>query len=1400
MAEVASPSAVRRWRRRFGIGALVVLACILVLLVAVRWMAATSLGHSIAEQRLEALRISGQTIALDGIDGDLLGEFTVDRIELSDASGIWLSARDVTVAWAPSSLFARRLNIERVSAAAVDLRRRPMLVRSAAGDGDTGPLRRYSLGALNVRLLTISETLASGPSTYRLSAHLDTDIKTGEVDIDLRPEEASGDQVLGHLAWGGVPFLQGELAATGPEDGLLYRLLRLTSRAGVDIRVTGSGLPEDWRITASATTGEASILSLEASGTGVSGAVSGVVDPRLIKPLSALAGRLGGPAQIDARIEEASAGGQVLRGSLVAPNLRADASAPFDAETREIDLTRISVTATSTAPNDLAQVRALSASRLQAGGMLAREEGSWRFSGQASALDVSLAGFEAGAAAGPITLDYTPDTNSLAIDARVRTKDFAPPSDALSPYLGTSPTLTADVQIDLAAKAVSVATGTVEALAGRATANGRVSFDASEMAFLGRVELSEGIGDVNLSGGRWSLARTSGGAFRFGADGNVSSQAVADLLGEAFAGDGTLSLRGSLEPAGTIDVTTVSLEGPRYRLEGRGRYMNGALEADASARVREWTTGSVSARAFEITAAARGPLDALSIEALARPDSLVVEGGQLEITGAEFTGNLDSKALSGAARLEGVLAGNGFELRARPALEGDSWAVRGVTGRIDQLDVSGDFRGQGAALADLEGALDLDGSLQFGAERVALDGSVTLEAETFAADVRVGEATWKTLAIDEAHLIASGARQGASGKVKLIGAFLAGGEPRRMDLSAPISVDLAAGTLQLSPAGMLAGFPLAATEPVRLSLSDAARELSGKLTWLGGAIIFDARQAGDELTAEVRAANVSLPDVGKLFGRPGLRGTAGFEARLSGRAGDLSGKADLSIRDLSSGPPDTPKANIEISGDLANGVLALTGDAVDLDDDLKVKLTGRVPLRTSAAPFALSAQPGASADFDVRGGGQVESLWNLFGLPDSRFEGLFTVDANVSGPLERLRPNGTFTLTEAVYEDGLVGLHLKDIGLRADLDHTAINVTEMSASGAKGGALSGSGRYAFDGSAEVAIQVNRLNALQRDDVSATLSGSLGVARENAATKISGVLGIDRADVDITKLPSGGYATLYVVFPDRLSANGADELAEEAITLDIALKSDRRIFVEGNGLTSEWGIDAAVSGPASSPQLFGEAFIVRGDVDFAGRSFRFAESGVFFNGDPAGARLDIRAERTAGDLTAGINVSGTAQAPEFALISDPALPEDEILSRVLFGRSPAQLSALEAAQLASGIASLSGSGGLNIVGSLQDALGVDRLDLGITEEGEASIGAGKYLAEDIYVEVRTTARGAPGVSVEWTPEDNLAVGTELDPEAAPRLSIKWKRDYGDGDDRTQNALPELSQDDREASAE
>jgi translocation and assembly module TamB len=141
----------------------------------------------------------------------------------------------------------------------------------------------------------------------------------------------------------------------------------------------------------------------------------------------------------------------------------------------------------------------------------------------------------------------------------------------------------------------------------------------------------------------------------------------------------------------------------------------------------------------------------------------------------------------------------------------------------------------------------------------------------------------------------------------------------------------------------------------------------------------------------------------------------------------------------------------------------------------------------------------------------------------------------------------------------------------------------------------------------------------------------------------------------------------------------------------------------------------------------------------GQSLSFTSGTVRFTGagiaDPA---LDLQARATSGDTVASLAITGSVAAPKITLSSVPALPSDQVLARLLFGTGASQLSPLQIASLAAGLAQLSGAGaGLpDPVGALRQALGLSTLGMG---NGGSSVTVGRYIG-GVYVGAEQSTTG------------------------------------------------------------
>ena len=226
-------------------------------------------------------------------------------------------------------------------------------------------------------------------------------------------------------------------------------------------------------------------------------------------------------------------------------------------------------------------------------------------------------------------------------------------------------------------------------------------------------------------------------------------------------------------------------------------------------------------------------------------------------------------------------------------------------------------------------------------------------------------------------------------------------------------------------------------------------------------------------------------------------------------------------------------------------------------------------------------------------------------------------------------------------------------------------------------------------------------------------------------------------------------------------------------------------IRGYGLECEWKGDIRLRGPLTRPGVTGGMQAVRGTLDILGRRFKLSEGEITFDGGwPVSPVLNVVMAYSSSDVTADITLSGTASRPEILLSSEPELPKDEILSRIMFGKEANSLSHVQALQLAAGAAELAGFGGGGVMDLGRRIFGLDVLKFNSDNDGtndsdtsRTSLEMGTYVRDNVYVGVEQ------GLGKES--ETDAVVEIELFPgvEAQAKTSstrtevgLEWKKNY------------------------
>jgi translocation and assembly module TamB len=227
---------------------------------------------------------------------------------------------------------------------------------------------------------------------------------------------------------------------------------------------------------------------------------------------------------------------------------------------------------------------------------------------------------------------------------------------------------------------------------------------------------------------------------------------------------------------------------------------------------------------------------------------------------------------------------------------------------------------------------------------------------------------------------------------------------------------------------------------------------------------------------------------------------------------------------------------------------------------------------------------------------------------------------------------------------------------------------------------------------------------------------------------------------------------------------------------VTVNAPNQIFIRGRGLDAEVGGSVRLTGPVAAIQPVGAFNLIRGRLSILGQRVVFESGSVTLVGD-LDPQLNFVA-RTEGDgITVFVTLSGRASAPDIAFSSNPTLPQDEVLSRLIFNRSMGELSPLQLAQLAAAAAELVGGGGNGgLVEGLRGAAGLADLDVVTDDQGNVGVQAGTYIQDNVYLGVTAGANGQSKVTINLDVTEDLTIKGAAGQDGNSSLGVFYERDY------------------------
>lgn len=835
---------------------------------------------------------------------------------------------------------------------------------------------------------------------------------------------------------------------------------------------------------------------------------------------------------------------------------------------------------------------------------------------------------------------------------------------------------------------------------------------------------------------------------------------------------GSLALQTGL--GGTVERPDVKLDGTLQKLAIAGQ----AFDKIALAAQATGPTDALGGSA-QLTAERAGQQVSLRSNYKLAGQQLNLTGLQLQGPGTQLGGDVEVGLDKPLAR--GRLAGGVQDLAALEAWIGQKLAgsakldlqLATPNGRQDarlQLDangISGDF-------GKLQSA-QLQGSIQDALQRRAIDA--TLRAQGFAAP---------DIALDEATVDLGGTLADLTVAARAAGNQ--GGQPFNLKANAALAVLDPRKSVRLTAIeGTVAGQDAKLMRPATIVLDQGVLNIDQLDLQLGPARAQGSLQFGDgRIRAGLELDTLPLAML-HGFGAPELAGTASGRLSVTGSARAPQGELTLNVAKLALGPDAPATVNVALNGGLRDGRLAA---------DLRLTGLGQEPVTAEVAmPFGLSLEPVAVALRDdaplsgsVRGRIELPRMAQFAALDGVQLGGNLDLGLTVGGALNAPELRGRAGITQGLVQEVSTGVTLRDLRLGIEAAGNRFVITDLSARDRGDGRLAGQGSVVLGGERgaiyDIAVNLARARVLDNDLGVVLLSGDLSLTGDTGEAAAGGKLRVEHADITI---PGGGGANVPVL-PVREVYGGREVAAMEpaagppfAVKLDIGVEAPARLFVRGRGLESEWGGNIAVKGMASEPLVTGRLEFRRGFLDLLNRRFTIEQGKIVFaGGTPPTPMLDIVASARTAEIRGIVKLSGPATDPKLELDSDPKLPQDEILSRLLFGRSVARITPVQGLRLAAAVRELQGGGGGldSVLNTLRRTLGVDTLDVESDgESGQTTAKAGKYISDRVFLEVERGVADSSGkarVQVELTP--NLSVGTEVTESSQTGVGVQWRYDY------------------------
>ncbi len=1385
------------WPKRFAIGAAGLLVLLLVLVFITLAALNTSSGRDFVKDQIEAIEFeNGLRINIGSLEGSLYSDLIVRDLTLSDPQGIFATLPEAELAWNPVAFVYGHIDVDALTAKTAVLSRLPQFAETAPSDAPLLPDYDIDIDRFEIGELVLEPAITGTKVIAKLSG--DAHIADGRAEVSFDGSSSAGDTA--ELILDAVPQankLDLDLKIKAPTNGVIAAFANLP--APLSATLNGKGDWSKWDGALASKLGGEDLTDLTLTARDGTFGAAGKVRLAKLAP-DALSELLSQSTSVDIKAvlsdRTADIDGRIFNEavSLTGKGLVDLSDNSFDDFQAKLALQRPSALAADlrgagleaaftldgdfTAP-DLAydiQAKRLFVNDIGIEGFKARGQTRVELANMIvpiSATATRIAGLDT--AAGGTLTNISLDGDVLVAWPRILSDNLRLRSRRI------------DARVTLLA----------DAEAGRYGGALNGELDNYRLESVGLFDITS---DVDLE------ASQTGDYALAGAVQARSTRLTNDGIRDFLGGNLRLSSDVAYASDGTARFSNLRLASPLLKVrDGRGSYStDGKINLVASGNSADYgplglqLAGTLSNPVATVKAANPGlgiGLAGLTARLKGDNDRYLIDLDGSTDYGpltASMTADL-SQASTVFAINKGDLNGIGFtgEMRASdagPFIGEINASGRGLTGLV-RLGNEGAYQTADINLRARSTTLPGPAKLTIG--RGIIDASVVLyESPKVIADVQLANASYFGTSLDRLRAIID--YQDGTGTAKLL-ATGNNGAPFQVAANADLKPELWRASIE----GNVSGVKFAAPSPARIVPGTDGYDLLPTRINIGSGSARLAGEFGSSLKLQSRLDGVELSILNQISPGLGINGkaTGSLDFVQDNEASFPRADTRLRISNLTrttatsiSKPVDVNViGQLQPSGGAARAVIRQKGTVIGR---LNASLTPLGPDAGSWTDRLLAAPLGGGIRFN----GPADAVFSLAGQEDQELAGALGIAADFSGRVSEPVLTGIIRGKNLEYVNLTYGTKLSKMAVRGRFSGDSL-VLEQLDGVAGSGTVSATGTVSLAAAKgfpmDIKVTLDKARLARSDALSATATGNLNfVKREGETALLSGTMQLPEVRY---KLSYPGAAEVPELSGVRFknapaNANTNPTAANTAfaqllydIRLDLKLEAGEKLYVSGMGLESEWSADLRISGTSGDPRMTGNVDLVRGTLGFAGRSFELQQGRIRFNGARTiNPTLAISASEAVEDIAVNVNISGRAYAPQIAFSSTPGLPQDEIVSRILFGNSVANLSPLQAVQLAGSLNALrGGSGGLNPLGTLRSATGVDRLRILGSDEANGrgtAVAAGQYITDDIYVEVITDARGFTATQLEISLTPALSVLSQAGGAIGTNVNVQYRKDY------------------------